>query len=321
MAVKISNEVKVGILVIVSLAVLILGFNFLRGKGVFNSDVVYHTYYENVSGLQEAASVKLHGFKVGKVSDIKLEADRRVRVEFLLSKDVTLYEGVKVQMTTDNLLAGTKSLSLIFPETTGTLALKEGAFIPTVSDADLLSNITENISPLLGTANKAVSSIDSILLSLNAIVSEDAKKHINQSLTYLEQTMADMAKLANALNKQTNNIAGVLDNANNITHNLSKSNEDISQTLGNLNNFTGKLKDAPLDEAITDLQKTIANLNDVIKQANNPEGSVGLMLNDPNLYQNLTTTLKSLDELVSDLKKHPSRYINISVFGKKNKQP
>lgn len=321
MAVKISNEVKVGILVIVSLAVLILGFNFLRGKGVFNSDVVYHTYYENVSGLQEAASVKLHGFKVGKVSDIKLEADRRVRVEFLLSKDVTLYEGVKVQMTTDNLLAGTKGLSLIFPETTGTLALKEGAFIPTVSDADLFSNITENISPLLGTANKAVSSIDSILLSLNAIVSEDAKKHINQSLTYLEQTMADMAKLANALNKQTNNIAGVLDNANNITHNLSKSNEDISQTLGNLNNFTGKLKDAPLDEAITDLQKTIANLNDVIKQANNPEGSVGLMLNDPNLYQNLTTTLKSLDELVSDLKKHPSRYINISVFGKKNKQP
>lgn len=321
MAFKISNEVKVGALVIISLTVLILGFNFLRGKGVFSTDVEYYTYYDNVAGLQEAASVQLQGLKVGKVSHIELQADRKIKVVFVVSKNITLYEGVQVQMNADNLLAGTKNLILLLPEAAEatTKVLESGSFVPSLSGSDLMSNISENISPLLGTANKAVSSIDSILLSVNSIVNEDARLHINKSLEYLEQSMADLSKLANILNKQSGNLAGVLDNANSITSNLSRSNQDITQTLNNLNTFTGQLKDAPLNAAIEDLQKTIANLNVVLHQANNPEGSMGLMLNDPHLYNNLTTTLKSLDELVVDLKKHPSRYINISVFGRKDR--
>lgn len=321
MALKITNEAKIGALVIISLVILILGFNFLRGKGFFNTDNTYYTIIENSGGLQEAASVQLQGVKVGKVSDITLQPDRKVRVEFLLRNDIVLVEGVTLQMGSDNLLAGTKNLLINFPEQSNATAksLPENSFIPIQPSSDLFSSITENISPLLGTANKAVSSIDSILLSVNSIVNEDARLHINKSLVYLEQTMSDMSKLAKALNSQTNNLAGVLNNANSITSNLSSSNEDIAQTLKNLNNFTGQLKDAPLDQAINDLQKTISNLNGVIAKANNPEGSVGLMLSDPKLYQNLTTTLKSLDELVTDLKKHPSRYINISVFGRKDK--
>jgi len=321
MAFKISNEVKVGTLVIISLTVLILGFNFLRGKGVFSTDVEYYTYYDNVAGLQEAASVQLQGLKVGKISDIELQADRKIKVTFQIRKDVILYEGAQVQMNADNLLAGTKSLILLMPDPVETTpkVLEAGSFVPSLSGADLMSNLSENISPLLGTANKAVSSIDSILLSVNSIVNEDARSHINKSLEYLEQSMADLSKLANILNRQSGNLAGVLDNANSITANLSRSNEDITQTLNNLNTFTGQLKDAPLNQAIEDLQKTIANLNAVLHQANNPNGSMGLMLNDPNLYHNLTTTLRSLDDLVVDLKRHPSRYINISVFGRKDR--
>lgn len=321
MAFKISNEARIGALVVASIVVLIFGFNFLRGKGVFNSDVTYHTFFENTGGLQEAASVQLQGVKVGKVSQITLQADRKVKVEFQIDDEVHLIEGVKLQMGSDNLIAGTKNLYLIFPDETPANAsiIPENGFIPVIPSSDLMSSLSENISPLLGTANKAVSSIDSILLSVNHIVNEDARIHINKSLMYLENTMSDMSKLANALNKQTNNIAGVLNNANEITGNLSKSNEDISQTLNNLNSFTGQLKDAPLDKTIEELQKTIANLNGVVAKANNPEGSVGLMLSDPKLYHNLTTTLKSLDVLVTDLQKHPSRYINISVFGRKDK--
>jgi phospholipid/cholesterol/gamma-HCH transport system substrate-binding protein len=317
MAKKISNEVKVGALVIITLAIFIFGFNYLRGKGLFNTDLVYHTYFDNVTGLQEAASVQLQGFKVGKVSDIALEADRRIRVEFQVKKDVALPQNVKVQLGSDNLIAGTKSLILVFPNEPSQTFLKEGDYVEPIGSADLLSSLSSNISPILGTANKAVSSIDSILVSIHAIINDNAKNHIDQSLVYLESTMKDMSLLAEALNKQTNNLAGVLNNVNSITNNLSNSNEDISKTLANLNDFTGQLKDAPLDQAINDLQKTIANLNGVIAKANNPDGSVGLMLSDPKLYHNLTTTLSSLDALVTDLKQHPSKYINISIFGKK----
>src|SRR5690606_8273764 len=146
---------------------------------------------------------------------------------------VLLYDGVQVQMGSDNLLAGTKNLALLMPDVReGQLkVLEKGSYIPSVSAADLMSNITENISPILGTANKAVSSIDSILLSVNSIVNEDARVHINKSLVYLEQSMAALSKLANALNRQSGNLAGVLENANDIASNLSKSNDDISKTL------------------------------------------------------------------------------------------
>lgn len=321
MAFKISNEVKVGTMVVVSLAVLILGFNFLRGKGVFSSDEMYYTYYDNVAGLQEAAAVQLQGFKVGKVSKIALQADRKIRVEFLLDDELKLQEGTQVQMSTDNLLAGTKILALVMPvkEKESAKVIAPENYVPSLEETDFLDDIKGNVSPILGTANKAVSSIDSILLSLNSIVNQDARVHINKSLRYLEQAMSDLSKLANALQKQSGNIEGILNNTNSLTANLSNSNQDIAQTLDNLNEFTGQLKEVPLDKTITDLQQTVIKLNTLVDQMNSPKGSVGLMLNDPKLYNNLTTSLKSLEELITDLQDHPSRYINISVFGRKEK--
>lgn len=322
MAFKISNELKIGILVTTALVVLILGFNFLRGKGAFSTDIAYHTYYDNVGGLTEAANVLLQGLKVGKVAAIELQPDHKVKVTFLLKKDVKLYEGVVAVMNSDNLLAGTKVINLVFPEQAPAQPtfIEEDGFIPSEPSSDMMGEITNNIKPILGTANKAVSSLDSILLSINHILNDDARVHINQSLKYMEATMKDLSTLANALNKQTNNLAGVLQNANNITGNLAKSNEQISGTLNNLNDFSGQLKNAPIEQTLKELRNTAESLNQIMAKLNDKNGSLGLMVNDPKLYNNLSGSLESLDILLEDLKKHPSKYINISVFGKKAAQ-
>lgn len=320
MAKKITNELKIGILVTVCIVTFIFGFNFLRGNGVFSSDKTYYTIYDNVSGLQEASSILYNGLKVGKVSNIELQPDRKVKVSFRLQKDIVLYEGVSAQMFGDNLLAGSKAINLVFPTTIDSTSkiIEEDALVPSESASDLMGEITGNLKPILGTANKALSSVDSILLSINTIINDDASAHIDKSLMYLESTLKDLSKLANALNEQTHNIAGLLNNANSITGNLAKNNENITSTLGNLSAFTGQLKDAPLDKTLSELQQTVANLNGVVSKMNSKDGSIGLLLSDPKLYNNLTNAMSALDQLMSDLKAHPSRYINVSVFsGKK----
>lgn len=320
MAKKMTSELKIGILVTVCLVTFVLGFNFLRGNGVFSSDKTYYTIYDNVSGLQEASSVLYNGLKVGKVSDIELQPDRKVKVTFRLQKGITLYEGVSAQMFGDNLLAGSKAINLVFPANidSTTKIIEEDELVPSQTQGDLMGELTGNLKPILGTANKALSSVDSILLSINTIINKDASSHIDKSLMHLETTLNNLSSLTNALNQQTNNIAGLLNNANSITGNLAKNNENISATLSNLNGFTNQLKDAPIDKTLKDLQQTVNNLNGIVSKLNSKDGSLGLLLSDDKLYYNLNGTLQSLEALMTDLKAHPSKYINVSVFsGKK----
>lgn len=319
MAGKISNEIKIGALVLISLFVLIFGFNFLKGKGVFASGTKYYTTYENVGGLTEAANVMINGYKVGKINAIEMQEDRTFKVSFMLNKDIKLSEGVYIQLGSDNLLAGTKVVNLIYPENmpANVKYIAEGSFIPNEPSQDLISGLTDNVKPILSTANKAVSSLDSILLSVNSIVNDNAKSHIDQSLVHIESATRDLSKLATALSAQTANLAGVIQNANQITGNLAQSNGQITNTLNNLSDFSNQLKGAPVQQTLTDLQGAVANLNKTIGSLSNKEGSLGLLVNDPSLYNNLNSTLRSLDIMLTDLKKNPSKYINVSVLGRK----
>lgn len=319
MAGKISNEVKIGALVLVSLFILIFGFNFLRGKGVFASGNTYYTTYENVGGLTEAANVMINGYKVGKISSIDMQEDHTFKVRFLLDKEIKVYDGVFIKLGSDNLLAGTKVVNLIYPQPapSNPVYLKDGSFIPNEPTQDLMSGLTDNVKPILSTANKAVSSLDSILLSVNRIVNDDARLHIDQSLNHIENATRDLSKLANALSAQTANLAGVIQNANQITGNLAQSNGQITNTLNNLSDFSNQLKGAPVQQTLTDLQGAVANLNKTINSLTTKDGSLGLLVNDPTLYNNLNSTLRSLDIMLTDLKKNPSKYINISVLGRK----
>lgn len=317
---KINNETKIGILVTAAIIMFILGFNFLRGKGFFSTDKEYHSFYENIQGLQVSAEVMMQGYAIGKVSDIALQADRKIKVTFLLHKEIKVPEGATVQLETKDFVSGTKFINLTLPENINenTKYLPEYSLVPSTMSSGLLDNISDQVSPLMSVVRNAVSSLDSILHSINTIINDDAREHLNNSFAALDKSMKELSELSAVLNKQSSNLTSVIQNANSITGNLASSNEHISNTLGNLSDFSNQLKNTPLDQTLKELNGAVTNINGIVSKINSNEGSLGLIMSDPVLYHNLTGTLGALDTLLTDLKERPSRYINVSVFGRKH---
>jgi phospholipid/cholesterol/gamma-HCH transport system substrate-binding protein len=175
------------------------------------------------------------------------------------------------------------------------------------------------VTPLLQDVRKVVNSIDSVLVSVNDIFNAQARSDLQMSIASLHSTMDNFNVVSNKLNGQSTALAHVIQNADKITTNLANNNANIDQTLKNLRTTTDNLSQAPLKEAIKNVDETAANLKSILRKINNNEGSLGLMVNDKNLYSNFTKTLDELSKLSADLKAHPSRYINLTIFGRKAK--
>src|SRR5690606_32111762 len=165
------------------------------------------------------AEVMMQGFAIGKVSEIQLQKDRKIKVTFLLQKEIQVPTGASVQLETKDLISGTKLINLLLPDASGAEVtyLPEYSLIPSTPSNGLLDNISDQVSPLMSVVKNAVSSLDSILHSINTIINDDARIHLNNSLAALDRSLNDLSELSHALNKQSNNIAGVLTNANSIT--------------------------------------------------------------------------------------------------------
>lgn len=317
MALKMKNEVKIGILVAVTIAVFILGFNFLRGRGMFSSDKEYYSYYDNVQGLQESAVIQLNGFAVGKVSEIELLPDRRIKVTFLLNKNMKVPKGTVAQLASADLISGTKLISLNMSNASE--YIPEGGLIEGKGSTGILDNLGDQVSPLVGVLQHTVTSLDTLLNTVNDIINDDTRKHLNASFASLEVVLQQMSGLASQLNAQSHNLAGVIQNVSSITGNLAGSNERISNTLTNLETFSTSLNKAPIQQTVEELQRAAGSLQGIVSKINDNNGSLGMLLSDKQLYNNLTGTLGTLNTLLDDINKHPAKYVNISVFGRKAK--
>ncbi len=316
MAFKLKHEAKIGILVATTIILFILGFNFLRGRGVFSSDKEYITYYDNVQGLQESAVVQLKGLTVGRVSEIVLQG-AKIKVTFLLKKEVKIPVGSVAQLASADLISGTKIITLDM--TNSTEFIPAGGTVTGKASGGILDNLSDQVSPLVGVMQHTVISLDTLLNSVNNVINDDARRHLNSSFASLESGLDQLAALSAKLNAQSGNLAAVISNANSITGNLANSNARITNTLGNLEEFSGSLRNAPVGQTLEKLQQTADQLQGIVSKINNNDGSLGMLLSDKKLYNNLSNTLGTLDTLLGDLKQHPSRYINVSVFGRKAK--
>jgi phospholipid/cholesterol/gamma-HCH transport system substrate-binding protein len=318
MAVKPRSEIKIGLMVVITITLFILGINFLRGKGLFSSDKGYSTVYSDIQGLQESAEVRLNGLKIGQVDQIELQPDRKIKVHFLLNKEIKVPKGSVVQLTAADLISGTKILNLEMSN--DPQILPENSVIESQEAEGILGNLGSQVSPMLETVKHTVVSLDTLLNTINDIINDDTRKHLNASFASLEVGLNQLSGLASELNKQSGELAGVIKNANSITGNLAANNAQINNTLNNLQDFSTSLKNAPVQETVEDLRRAAADLQSLVSKANDSNGSLGLLLNDKRLYNNLSTTLGTLDTLLGDVKEHPGKYINVSVFGSKARE-
>lgn len=313
---RVSKEVRTGILVTVALLIFFIGFYFLKGANVFASDKEYYCLYTNVQGLQNSANVQIHGMNIGHVSHMELLEGKGVRVAISLNKSVDVPTGTVANLASFDLL-GTKMISLDLGKGPG--MIPAGSQLQSGEEVGLVDKMSGELTPRLQELKVTIASLNSALTGINRIVNNDNQAAIAASVQSIKATAENLSKLTAVLSNEGGEISNILHHANSVTENLAKSNDTVRHILSNMNTITRQLANAPIQKTFTDLQKTSAQLQGIIEKINNNQGSLGMLINNKDVYNSLNSSIKSINNLTDDIKVHPARYINVSVFGKKTK--
>jgi phospholipid/cholesterol/gamma-HCH transport system substrate-binding protein len=311
---KIPNETKIGALTAVSITLLILGYNFLKGKDLFVQTKKIYSVFKNVEGLETSNVVTINGLEVGSVYQISA-ADQDLSgivVTINLKKDVHIPKNSYAVISPG--LINSSSITITKGDATEYLA--NGDTLATQEKLGLLNQVERNINPLVGRLNSTLGSLDSLVQVVGSLFDPKTKNNISAIFAHLAVSTASLEGL---LNMQTSTLGKSLNNLDTFTSNLNRNNDRITRMLTNLDKTTSSLADSKIQQTIETIQSTMTDLRTVINKINNGNGSLGLLVNDKKLYQNLESTSRSLNTLLDDVRVHPKRYVNISVFGRKDK--
>ena len=316
---KISNETKVGALAVVAITLLILGFNFLKGKKLFSNNFVVIGRFGNVNGLANSNPVMVNGMQVGTVYKITPTKDmHEIFVNLNITSDINIPNN-SIAVIKPNLL-GTTSVEIKPGDSR--VYLKNNDPIITEANAGIINDVLKKVDPVLLELKNTITSIDSFVLKLNGVVDPGAKNNIGAALSNLNKITTSLivstASLETLLNTQTGTLAKTLNNLSSVTGNLAANNDKISGVLTNLDKTATKLSQLELQKTLDSLDATISNLNSIVSKFNTNNGTIGLLLNDPSLYKNLASSSNKLNLLLDDIRVNPKRYVNISILGRKN---
>lgn len=302
-----KKELKVGLFAVL---VLVVGWGvvrYLKGSSVFSKTNTYYAYYEQVSGLQPASYVVLYGVKVGSVTNITLDEDpsKGVEVEFTVDKRYKIPVDSKAKIFSDGIMGGKaidieygRSAEYISDEGTIQAATSTDLFEMAGSEIDFLNekiaSVVEGLTVTLDSVNKLVAanseSLTSIMTNVDGVTS-NVNTMLAKEREHLEEALASLSKFSKSLGDNSEQVGGIIDN---------------------LNKFSGQLVEADL---VAELEHLVGEINGILASVKDENGSVGKLLSDGNLYNNLTTASDNLSTLLADLKENPHRYINIAVFG------
>jgi phospholipid/cholesterol/gamma-HCH transport system substrate-binding protein len=317
---KITNETKVGIIAVTSLVLLVLGFNFLKGKKLWSNDIVIKAKYNNVQGLQNSNPVIINGMQVGSVYKINMDKNlREIDVELNITKDVNIPNNSVATIKTNPL--GTPSIEILLGNSTAYLKNKDS--IATASSEGMLGDILKKADPILASVKTALGSVDTLVDNFNSVLDPNAKQNIAAMLANLKMVTASMvastASLNTLLNTQNGALAKTLNNASSVTGNFAGNNEKINSIVKNLDKTSEKFSNINLQKTLDTLDRAINELKQMVSGLNNPNGTLGKLVNDPTLYKNLASSGNKLNLLLDDVRMNPKRYINISLIGRKAK--
>ena len=318
---KVSNETKVGALTIIAITLIILGFNFLKGKTIFKSGTFIYAKYADTKGLIVSNPVFVNGYQVGTIFDIENNSTdlSQIVVSIKLNK-VYQIPNNSVATIQDNPL-GTNSISIVLGNSKQ--YLKSEDTITTAPAASLLGDLMNTLSPLGEQTKKTITELQKVLKNINTVLNDQNMSNFEIILKNLSKTTENLNKsmesIESMLQKQNGSITQTANNLNSFTKNLTDNNKKINDIIGNLDASTKQIKDADLEKTIKEVHTAVKELSIMLNKLNNGDGTAAKILNDKEVYQQLQGTIKSINTLVDDVKTHPKRYINISILGKKDK--
>lgn len=294
-----KKEFTIGIAAIAALLILFIGINYLKGINMFKSESYYYVDYTNVNGLALSSPVYTNGFKVGLVRDIQYNFNKpgHIIVGIEMDDNIKIPQGSKAELITEML--GTVKMNLIMNyDEENTIA--PGDTIEGYANNGIMAKAEEELLPQM---EKMMPKLDSILSSLNKILADPA---LGNTIKNAEKLTASLSQTSNHLEKlMSNDIPALTSNVTTIT-------EDLKVISGNL-------KGIDYAETFNKIDQTLKNVYALTDKLNNKDNTIGLLLNDPELYNNLNATSANAASLLKDLQEHPKRYVHFSLFGKKDK--
>lgn len=294
---KISKEVKVALLVILGVILFIFGFNYLKGQSLFGSSNVYHTEFD-FNGLTVSSPVTIKGNQVGKVTNIEYNYESgKTKVSFSVDKQLKFSKKSKIKLYEIGPMSGSALTILLTNE--GELA-QSGDFLESVTEAGLIKSLSKNFSGLSTDLNTTLKSSDTLLTNLNNMLVDDANG-LKATINELNSTLKSFRNTSNSVNRL------VAKNDKNISQII----ETFKSSSADLAALTTQLKDANVGSTVKSLNETLGNFNTILVNLEKGNGSMGKLLKDEALYDNLTDVSKQMEELLEDIKLHPKRYFRI----------
>ncbi|MEM6686070.1 MAG: MlaD family protein [Bacteroidota bacterium] len=305
---KISREIKTALLAITALALLYVGISYLMSKSVFSGGRVFYAEYNDVGGLVPATKVMINGYQVGKVQDIQLQPSGKSIVKLSIDHDFQFSKNSILQLQENGFIGG-KSIAIMLQQDGSPMAVS-GDTLQTRVQLGMIDDFKNQLVPLQEKLENMIVSADSLLTSVNAVFDGESRINLKSSIAELSITVTNFKKASGTFNEILEDNQGRLDsvmtNVGTMTANFSK----VSDSLANIQ----------FNKTVKQLQATIGGLDKIIAGIENGEGSVGKLLKDKQLYDNLTGMTLQMEQLLEDMKLNPKRYVHFSLFGKKPKQ-
>ena len=305
---RLTKEIKAGLIVVLGITALILGFSYLKSNSLLGKSTTLHAVYDHVGGLQSGTAVSLNGFSIGTIDDIAfLDETGKLLVSFTITTNLPIPADSKAELYDTSVLGG-KGLQIVLGTPSSAIA-QNGDTLISIVKVGMTDRITELMEPLEAKVNSAIVETDLLMKNLNQLLDTDSQALLRETLNNFSETSASLKVI-------TQNVS------ENLTANekaLGTILESTAELTSNLSSVSETLNDADLQGLIADLNTSVTATKEILEGVKNGEGSVGQIFTNQELYLSLQENLSQLEWLLQDLRLNPKRYLSVSVFGKKQK--
>ncbi len=320
---KLSRKFRVGFIFVVTIILLYWGLNYLKGSKIFTKERKFYAVYNRVDGLVKANPVSVNGLKIGQVNDLHFSSDGscKIVVEFIISNDIPIPDNSVAKIYSSDLM-GSKAVNLIFGDSPQ--IAHSGDTLKTAIEGSIKDEVNKQVLPLKKKAENLLLSIDTMVAVVQSIFNENARKNLARSfenikytVDYLKSTTYNIDTLVST---QKNRMAVIILNLESITSNIKNNKRKINNIINNFSRLSDTLAQVNIANTLRNTNNTLIGISSVVDKIHNGEGTLGMLINNDTLYNQLQVSSAQLNMLIEDIKLNPQRYVHFSVFPRSAKR-
>ena len=318
-----SRNIRIGGLVLLSLLILIWGISFLKGLSIFSKEQNYYAVYDKIGGLEVSSRIVLNGYQVGQVRAIEFDTTdyRNLVVKMVLNKDVKIPLKTTARIISADLM-GTKAINLVFYDTIP--CHSHGDTLVAGIETDLREEVNAQIYPLKQKAEALILSFDSLLVGVQSVFTNKTRAHISLIFENINNTIGSLNRISKDLDhfvhEEKENVSSIIGNIDSLSGSLLSNTKEINNIFSNLSSLTDTLSKIDFVTTMNNANNAFNDISEITNKINSGQGTLGLLLNDTELYNNLDKASEELNLLIKDLRENPKRYVHYSMFGRKDKK-